>query len=151
MLCRVLGVSRSGYYAWLKRPESKREKNDRRLLTMIKAIHQESRQTYGSPRVHAELRERGVRCGENRVARLMRESGIQAKQQRAFKATTNSDHDLPVAPNRLGRQFEAAAPNEKWTCDITYVSTREGWLYLSVVLDLFSRRIRRNFCGSDTR
>ena len=108
---------------------------------MIKAIHRESRRTYGSPRVHAELHERGVRCGENRVARLMRENGIRAKQQRAFKATTNSDHSLPVAPNRLGRQFEADAPNEKWTCDITYVSTREGWLYLAVVLDLFSRRV----------
>jgi transposase InsO family protein len=85
----------------------------------------------------AELRERGVRCGENRVARLMRESGLQAKQQRVFSGrTTNSDHDLPVAPNRLDRQFEADAPNQKWTCDITYVATQEGWLYLAVVLDL---------------
>nr|WP_103027164.1 IS3 family transposase [Salinibacter altiplanensis] len=141
MMSRVLGVSRSRYYAWLKRPESQREKNDRRLLTMIKAIHRESRQTYGSPRVHAELRSRGVRCGENRVARLMRENDIQAKQRATFKCTTNSDHDLPVAPNRLDRQFEADGPNRKWTCNITYVSTREGWLYLSVVLDLFSRRV----------
>ena len=90
----------------------------------------------------AEPRERGVRCGENRVARLMRESGLQAKQQRVFSGrTTNSDHDLPVAPNRLDRQFEADAPNQKWTCDITYVATQEGWLYLAVVLDLFSRRV----------
>lgn len=103
MMGRVLGVSRSGYYAWLNRPESEREKNDRRLLKMIKAIHRESRQTYGSPRVHAELRDRGVRCGENRVARLTGENGIQAKQRATFKCTTNSDHGLPVAPNRLDR------------------------------------------------
>lgn len=142
MMSRVLGVSRSGYYAWLKRPESQREKNDRRLLTMIKAIHRESRRTYGSPRVHAELHERGVRCGENRVARLMRENGIRAKQKRSSdEATTDSDHSLPVAPNLLDRQFEADGPNRKWTGDITYVDTREGWLYLAVVLDLFSRRV----------
>ena len=116
MMCRVLGVSRSGYYAWRKRPKSEREKENRRLLTMIRAIHQESRQTYGSPRVHAELRDRGVCCGENRVARLMHENDIRAKQGRAFKRTTNSDHDLPVAPNLLNRQFGADAPNEKWTC-----------------------------------
>jgi transposase InsO family protein len=142
MMSRVLGVSRSGYYASLKRPESQREKNDRRLLTMIKAIHRESRRTYGSPRVHAELRERGVRCGENRVARLMRENGIRAKQKRSSDgAPTDSDHSLPVAPNLLDRQFEADAPNRKWTGDITYVDTGEGWLYLGVELDLFSRRV----------
>lgn len=151
MMCRVLGVSRSGYYAWRQRPESQRQKENRKLLTMIKAIHRESRQTYGSPRIHAELRERGVHCGENRVARLMRLGGIQAKQKRTFKRTTDSNHSLPVAPNRLGRQFEAEKPNRKWTCDITYVATREGWLYLSVVLDLFSRRVVGYATGASSR
>ena len=140
-MCRVLEVSTSGYYAWRKRPESRRRQQDRRLVVEIKAIHTESRQTYGSPRIHDELRDRGIRCGKKRVARLMRLHGIAAKQTRRFKATTDSKHTLPVAENVLSRQFTPAAPDTVWSADITYIPTQQGWLYLAVVMDLFSRRI----------
>lgn len=138
-MCRVLEVSASAYYAWCGRPEGRRVREDRRLLVEIKAIHQAKRETYGSPRIHAELKALGLRHGEKRVARLMRDNGIRAKQKRKFKATTDSKHSHPVAPNLLARAFEAAAPNEKWVADITYIPTCEGWLYLSAVLDLYSR------------
>lgn len=140
-MCRVLEVSTSGYYDWRKRPESRRQKEDRRLVVEIKAIHSESRQTYGSPRIHDELKDRGIRCGRKRVARLMRLHDISAKQKRRFKATTDSKHTLPVAENVLNRQFTPSAPNVAWSADITYIPTRQGWLYLAVVMDLFSRRI----------
>jgi putative transposase len=140
-MCRVLEVSPSGYYAWLRRPESRRVRESRRLLVEIKAIHQEHRGVYGSPRVHVELKARQMHHGKKRVARMMRENGIRAKQSRKFKATTNSKHAYPVAPNRLNRNFEADRPDRKWLADITYIPTREGWLYLAANLDLFSKRI----------
>jgi transposase InsO family protein len=140
MLCRMLGVSRSGYYAWRTRPESRHRQADRTLSGQILAIHEQSRRTYGSPRVHAELQEHGVRCSAKRVARLMRLAGIRARRPRRVQ-TTDSRHTFPVAENVLQRAFDAAAPNTKWAADITYISTHEGWLYLAVVMDLFSRRI----------
>lgn len=140
-MCRVMNVSASGYYAWRSRPESQRSRENRRLTTLVRAIHAESRQTYGSPRVHAELRARGEHCSQGRIERLMRQSSIQAKQTKRFKATTDSRHNLPVAENVLDRDFKAADANQKWAADITYVWTREGWLYLAVVLDLCSRRV----------
>lgn len=140
-ICWVLGVSASAYYAWRGRPESQRVREDRRLLVEIKAIHQENRKAYGSPRIHAELKDRQVHCGKKRVARLMRENGIRAKQKRKFKATTDSKHSQPVAPNLLERDFAAAAPDQKWVADITYIPTREGWLYLAAILDLYSRYV----------
>ncbi|MBI5524075.1 MAG: IS3 family transposase, partial [Desulfarculus sp.] len=140
-MCRVLEVSTSAYYAWRGRPESRRVREDRRLLVQIQAIHSAKRGTYGSPRIHAELKAQGLRLGEKRVARLMRAGGIQAKQKRKFKATTDSKHAHPVAPNLLGRDFEADAPNQKWVADITYIPTRDGWLYLAAILDLYSRYV----------
>lgn len=137
----MLDVSRSGYYAWLRRPESKRKAEDKALSEVIKEIHKESNGEYGSPKVHGELRRRGTRCGHNRVARLMRRDGLKAKTIRKFKATTNSDHKLPVAENLLNRDFSPDAPNKAWVADITYIWTNEGWLYLAVVIDLFSRAV----------
>ena len=140
-MCRVLEVSRSGYYAWLGRPESRRGREDRRLLVEIRAIHRASRGIYGSPRVHAELRAKQMRHGKKRVARLMRENDIRSKQSKRFKTTTDSKHRLPVAANVIGRDFQASRPNHKWLADITFISTKEGWLYLAAILDLYSRRI----------
>ncbi len=141
VLCRVLKVSRSGYYAWSRRPVSKRELDDEVLGVEVAAIHEESRRTYGSPRVHAELRARGKPVSRKRVARLMRKRGLEARPKRRFRRTTDSDHAQPIAPNLLDRNFIAVAPNQKWVTDITYIRTWEGWLYLATVLDLFSRRI----------
>lgn len=140
-MCRTLGVSSSGYYAWQKRPASKRAKTDARLAVEVVAAHKRSRATYGSPRVHAELRARGIRVGRKRVERLMRQNGIQARRKRRFRRTTDSNHDNPVAPNVLERRFEPAAPNTVWVTDVTYVWTAEGWLYLAVMLDLFARKV----------
>lgn len=126
---------------WRRRPESRRSREDRRLMPEIQAIHESSRQTYGSPRVHAELKAQKIRCGKNRVARLMRENGVRAKQSRRFKATTQSRHSYPVAPNLLNRQFQVDSLNQVWASDITYIWTVEGWLYLAAVLDLYSRRV----------
>ena len=140
-MCRVLDISPSGYYAWLRRPESRRVREDRRLLVEIKAIHKENRGVYGSPRIHAELKDRQMYHGKKRVARLMRENGIRAKQKKKFRATTDSRHSYPVAPNLLWRDFSASGPNQKWLADITYIWTREGWLYLAAIMDLFSRPI----------
>ena len=137
VMCRVLGVSRSGYYAWCKRPLSPRKMADQSLTQQIEIIHQQSRRTYGSVRVQVELAEQGVKCGHNRVARLMREVGLRAKQSRKFKiSTTDSNHDDPIAPHLLERDFNASRPNEKWLADISFIPTLEGWLYLAVVLDL---------------
>ena len=108
---------------------------------MIKEIHQESKGEYGSPKIHQELRRRGTRCGQNRVARLMRKDGLKAKTIRKFKATTNSNHSLPVAENLLNRDFMPAEPNKAWVADITYIWTNEGWLYLAIVIDLYSRAV----------
>jgi transposase InsO family protein len=140
-MCQQLGVSRSGYYAWKGRPESERHKADRVLAEVVTTVHQESRGTYGSPRVHAELRARGQRVSRKRVARLMRQHDIAARKKRRFVRTTDSRHNQPVAPNILERDFSPGQPNSTWATDITYVGTRQGWLYLAVVLDLFSRKV----------
>lgn len=141
LLCRVLDVSRSGYYAWRQRKPSARKMADKVLLALIRLHHKKSRGTYGSPRIHAALRKEGVRCGRKRVARLMREAGLRARRKRSYRITTLSNHSLPVAPNLLDRQFSADRMNQVWLSDITYVATAEGWLYLAVVLDLYSRKI----------
>ena len=140
--CNVLGVSRSGYYVWRERQKKQEQDDSRRaLIEHIRRIHKKSRRTYGSPRVHAELRAEGVFCNHKRVARLMRLEGIQGRRKRRKVVTTDSRHAYPVAPNLLNREFEAEAPNEKWVADITYIPTREGWLYLAVVMDLYARKI----------
>jgi putative transposase len=141
VLCRVLGVSRAGFYAAQRRPVPARVTADARLAVQIAAIHRASRRCYGSPRVHAELRARGQGTSRKRVARLMRTAGLAARHRRAFRVTTQSRHTHPVAPNRLARQFTASVPDRVWVTDITYLATVEGWLYLAVVLDLFSRRV----------
>ena len=141
MLCRVVKVATSGYYAWRRRERSVRDYENQRLLLQIKAVHMKSGRTYGSPRICHALRKEGVLCGENRVARIMRYDGIRAKTTKKFKATTDSKHTMPVAENLLNREFEAKRPNAVWTTDISFLWTREGWMYLAVVLDLFSRRI----------
>ena len=141
MLCKVLKVSRSGYYGWLNRGVGRRERANQELLEHIRKSHQESRETYGSPRVVQDLRAKGIRCGENRVARLMKRNGLAAKMTRRFKVTTRSRKGVQYAPDRLQRRFAAEMPNQVWTSDITYIWTGEGWLYLALVLDLFSRMI----------
>ena len=141
MMCRVLEVSRAGFYAWRSRSEAVRVLEDRRLAVEVASIHAESRQRYGSPRVHAELRGRGRKTSRKRVAKLMRQQGLRARHKRRFRTTTDSAHEFPVAPNRLKRKFEVDAPNTAWVTDITYIWTQEGWLYLAVILDLFSRRV----------
>jgi putative transposase len=141
VLCDVLGVSRSGYYAWSGRPEPARAQSDAQLKAQIAAVHEKSRSTYGSPRVHAALRGKGVRVGKKRVERLMREDGIKARQKRRFRRTTDSNHTHPIAPNVLDRNFTVTAPNKVWVTDVTYIATDEGWLYLAAILDLFSRRV----------
>lgn len=140
-LCRWLDVSPSGYYAWRKRPMSRRQQDDERLVALIRAVHQASRKTYGSPRITAELGSQGEHVNHKRIERLMRRHDIRAKQPNRFVRTTDSRHDRPVADNVLNQQFEVKAPNRVWTADITYIDTTEGWLYLAVVMDLFSRRI----------
>jgi transposase InsO family protein len=140
-LCRVLEVSRSGFYAWTGRAPSARQKADELLAVKIAAVHKQSRRTYGSPRIHVELRESGTRVGRKRVARLMRESGIQARRKRRFRRTTDSKHSNPIAPNLLDRHFEATGPNEVWVTDVTCIWTGEGWLFLAALLDLFARRV----------
>jgi putative transposase len=140
-MCQFLDVSRSGYYEWVKRGESRRKTNDRQLAERIQSIFEQSKGRYGSPRIYEELRDQGIRCSRKRVARLMREMGLKARPKRKFKETTNSKHDHPVAPNRLNRQFQTDAPNQVWVADITYIRTFEGWLYLAAVMDLYSRKI----------
>lgn len=141
LMCRVLGVSRSGFYAWCSRPPSERARMDARLSAHVVAIHGESRKTYGSPRIHAELKAQDVHVSRKRVARLMSEYGICARRKRRFVHTTDSNHSLPVAKNVLARNFSPPAPNRSWAADITYIPTRAGWLFLAVVLDLYSRKI----------
>jgi putative transposase len=139
--CRVLGVSRSGYYKWRGAKPSKRAQKDAALSVKIRAIHREHKGRYGSPRIHHELREQGDRVGRKRVARLMCTAGLHGQKPRRFRKTTDSRHGYRPAPNLLERDFSAPAPNRVWVGDITYVPVRDGWLYLAVLLDLFSRRI----------
>lgn len=140
-MCEVLEVSRSGYYAWAKRESSARAEQNRELAAKIVEIHEESRCTYGSPRVHAELRAQGIEVNHKRVERQMREMGLQGRAKRRFRRTTDSNHDQPIAPDRVQRRFEVDEPDRVWVADITYVWTVQGWMYLAVVLDLFSRRV----------
>ena len=141
VLCKVLGVSRSGFYSREERGPSTRLVGDEKLAVQIAAIHKASGNTYGSPRVHDELADAGVFVSRKRVARLMAELGLESVRKRRFKATTDSNHALPVAKNVLDRKFEVDAPDIAWVTDITYVWTSEGWLYLAAILDLFSRRV----------
>jgi putative transposase len=141
LMCRVLQVSRSGYYAWCKRPPAPRTLRDQTLALEVAAIHGESRGRYGSPRIHAELRERGQRTARKRVARLMRAAGLCARERRRFRSTTDSGHGMAIKGNLLARRFAVPAPNSGWVTDITYLWTLEGWLYLAVILDLYSRRV----------
>lgn len=140
-LCRALRVSKSGYYAWCKRQPSVHQRENETITGRIPEHFEVSRQTYGSPRILRELREEGIVCGKHRVARLMRGAGLRALQPRRFQVTTDSKHALPVAENLLRQDFTASKLDERWAADITYLWTGEGWLYLAVVLDLFSRRI----------
>ena len=143
-MCRVLEVSRAGYYAWCARPLSARVQADALLSARIRAIHEQVQRRYGSPRVHQELKALGLPCGKHRVARLMREGGLRARRARRYRVTTQSAHREPVAPNVLARQFALTTHptlNHTWAADLTYLPTREGWLYLAVVLDLASRRV----------
>ena len=139
--CRVLGVSRSGYYAWCSRPESQRRQADRVLLGQIRRVHTQSRQHYGIIKAWKQLNQEGIVCGRDRVARLRRADGIYAKRRRRFVVTTRSKHRYWIAPNRLNRDFTVAHPNRVWAGDVTFISTRSGWLYLSVLIDLFSRKV----------
>ncbi len=141
VMCRVLGVSSSGYYESLRRPQSRRAAQNRRLLAHIRAVHARSHSTYGRRRVYAQLRREGVSCSRNRVARLMRQEGICGRRRRSFRVTTHSKHSFPVAGNLLGRNFSASAPDQVWISDITYLRTEGGWEYLATVMDLYSRRI----------
>lgn len=141
LMCRVLDVSRSGYYAWRERPPSAREMANQKLLEEIKVVYKQSRGRYGSPRIYKALLQLEIRCSRKRVAQLMRQHGIRAKGRRRRKVTTDSRPDRPSAPNRLAQDFTAEAPNQKWCADITYIATREGWLYLAIIIDLYSRLI----------
>ena len=139
--CHLAEMPRSTFYASQDRPESKRERRNRYLLMFIKEVHVQSRRTYGSRRIYAELHKRHIRCSVNRIARLMRQHGIVAVQRRKYRPTTDSKHDFPVAPDRLGRNFAATQRNRVWVADITYIPTDEGWLYLATEMDLYSHRI----------
>jgi putative transposase len=141
VMCATLEVSPAGYYAWLVRPPSFQEQRREAVLVLIQGVHAAVKQRYGSPRIHAELAARGEACSVNTVAKLMRDNDIRAKSARKFRCTTDSNHPLPVAANVLARQFDPEGPNESWVADITYVPTREGWLYLAVVEDLYSRKV----------
>lgn len=141
-MCEALGVSRGGFYDWMKRPESHRSQENRQLLVQVRASFEQSDRTYGSPRVWRDMRAWGYRCGRHRVARLMRSAGLQARhKQRRLPIDLGVRAEHAIAPNVLDRQFEATAPNQRWVADFTYIWTEEGWLFFAVVLDLFSRRI----------
>ena len=140
-MCRVLGVSRSGYYSYLRRGLSQRNEENKRFVTKIKEIWKWSRGIYGSPRITAELKAQNFGCGENRIARLMRENGIKSRTRKKFKITTKSDHNFPIAQDLVRRDFSASGINELWISDISYIWTWEGWLYLSAVMDVYNRQI----------
>jgi putative transposase len=140
-MCRLLRVSRSGFYAWSVRPESRRAREDRALLVRIQAIHRDSREAYGTVKTWKALRAQGVPCGRHRVARLRRAARIEAKRKRRFRLTTQSRHSFPVAPNVLNRGFAVERPDRVWVGDITFIPTQVGWLYLAVLLDLYARRV----------
>lgn len=141
MMCKVLGVSKSGYYSWLKRKPSKRAVENQKLMEQIRQIHKKSKYTYGSPRVTEELKINYVHVSRRRVARLMQKAGIRSITKKKFVATTDSKHNYPVAPNLLNREFRVEVPGKVWVSDITYIRTIEGWLYLTVIIDLFDRKV----------
>jgi putative transposase len=141
ILCRALSVSRSGFYDWRSRPECERKAQEHELIRTIEQIHESSRKTYGSPRVHAQLEGMGYPIGRKRVERLMRKHGIRARRKRRYRVTTDSQHGFYVAENHVRRNFNADAKNRLWAGDITFIWTQEGWLYLAVLLDLFSRQV----------
>jgi putative transposase len=140
-MCKIFHVSRAGFYAWCKRPESRRKQEDRRILLNIKTSFKNSREAYGYRRIHQDLRDMNEPCGKHRIARLMNEHGIHPKTRRKFKVTTDSRHNKPIHANHLARQFNASSVNQRWVSDITYVATVEGWLYLAAIMDLYSRKI----------
>ncbi len=140
-MCQVLGVSKSGYYNYLRGKARQQRQENLRLLELIKIIHSKSRGTYGSPRVYRELQKMGYKCNRKRVVRLMKENNIQGKARKKYKLTTNSEHSLPVAENLLGRNFSFTESNRAWVSDITYLRTEEGWVYLCCIMDLYSRMI----------
>lgn len=140
-MCEALEVSASGYYAWRERPQSQRAKQNQRLLTKIQVFHKASREIYGSPRIHQDLLDSGETVGVNRVARLMQRSGIQSKMARKFVITTDSKNTLAPAPDLLQRQFDVDTPDKAWVTDTTFIPTRQGWLYLAVVIELYSRQV----------
>lgn len=141
LMCKGLEVTRSAYYSWLSRPESKRSREERRLGEKVKTIHKTSRETYGTRRIQHDLVEDGERISRKRVGRLMKQQGLKSKSKRKFKATTNSNHNHPVAPNLLNRKFQIDQPDTVYVGDITYIQTDEGWLYLAVLIDLYSRAV----------
>lgn len=141
LMCRIFGVSSSGYYAWRKRDHSAQDALELKLLRAIEDVHRSSRKNYGSPRIYRQLKGMGHEVGKTKIERVMKKHGIRAKTKRKFRVTTDSKHKLPVAPNLLARNFSPAKPNQTWAGDITYVWTREGWLFLAVIVDLFSRQI----------
>lgn len=141
MMCRVLKVSKSGYYAWRNRPESNRAKTDRELTEVIQRLHADSHGVYGSPRIWEDLKDEGYHCGRHKVARLMRSEGLRGCPKRRFKVTTQRDPSHPVAKNLVAQDFATQAPNQCWASDITYLATNQGWLFLAIVMDLYSRRI----------
>lgn len=141
-MCLILEVSKSGFYDWLKRSPSNRAKENTMIIERIKIINQnKSKRVYGSPRIHKDLIDSGIKCSKNRVARLMKKANISSVVKKKWKATTNSKHSFPVAKNLLNQNFNADKIDEVWTSDITYIWTREGWLYLCVILDLYSRKV----------
>jgi transposase InsO family protein len=141
MMCKVLGVSRSGYYSWLKRKPSKRALKDKKLMEQIREIHKKSKKTYGSPRIREELKKNYVHVSRRRIARLMKKANIRSVVKKRFKTTTDSKHQFPVAPNLLNREFKVDKLGKVWVSDITYIRTLEGWLYLTVVIDLCDRKV----------
>lgn len=140
-MAKVLGVCRSGYYDFLRRKMSKRDQNNQQLLAKIREIHRDNRGVYGSPRIHAALRKQGEACSRKRVAKLMQKEKIQAKMRKKWKVTTRTNKKAEISANHLDQKFIVEAPNQVWVSDITYISTREGWLYVAIVMDLFSRKI----------
>lgn len=141
LLCKVMRVSRSGFYSWKKREKSPRQQERERLIPKVKEIHRQSKKSYGARRISEDLEAQGESCGRTKAGTLMKLAGVAAKQKKKFKATTDSKHDMPVALNLLERNFEVPEPDRIYCADITYIWTAEGWLYLAIVLDLFSRQI----------
>ena len=141
IICPVLGVKRSSYYAWKIRPESKRKRENMNLLNEIKNIHKKTKEIYGSPRIHSELKDRGIACGKNRVVKLMKENGIFSKIKKKYRYKSKQSNVKFECENIVNRLFKIKQPNKVWVSDITYIPTREGWLYLCIILDLYSRKI----------